>query len=208
MSRKPKHATRHGHSIPYIATWSEEVRDDRDLQVDTRGISYLPPRPADRDDRGVLWVRRSSRQGQGRPDLGGVHPQRQRRAMELLLCQVSGHPADVDERGVLWLLEDHRGEWPDWPNGLETTHPPISRPCVGPSLRGCRHLQRGAVMVRVAESIVTGVRGRLWNIDPRTRAVSAKVEILEFDSPLLPWMQASQLVRTLDGCTIVNDEPY
>ncbi|GCD99211.1 hypothetical protein [Embleya hyalina] len=193
--------------VPYVSTWSGEIRDARDLQVDTLRISHLPPRPTDRDDHGVLWARYSSRPGRGRPDLGLVHPQRQRRAMELLLCQVTGKRGDVDEQRVLWLLEDHRGDWADWPNGLETTHPPMSRAGVEPSLQWCPHLRNGAVTVRVAASVVTGVYGTLWSIDPRTRTTSSTAKSLTFDSPHLPWMQARQLVRTLHGCTIVNDEP-
>jgi hypothetical protein len=82
------------------------------------GIAYQDETLADRDRNGVLWHRTPFIPGQGRPDFGRVHPLRQRRTMQRLLCQVCAGPANTTEDGVLWLLKDHRGDWPAWPDGM------------------------------------------------------------------------------------------
>src|SRR5262245_33889083 len=103
---------------PYITAWSAEQSPP--VVVVERpegGIGYLDETVADRDRNGVLWLRTPFRPGQGRPEFGKVHPLRQRRTMQRLLCQVCAGPADCTEDGVLWLLQDHQKDWRSWPNG-------------------------------------------------------------------------------------------
>src|SRR5262245_43809587 len=95
--------------VPYITTWSEEKHPPYELvEIPGRGIAYRDETLADRDSNGVLWFHTPFRPGQGRPEFGKVHPARQRRTMQRLLCQVCAGPADTTEDGVLWLLKDHR----------------------------------------------------------------------------------------------------
>ena len=107
------------------------------------GIAYLDETLADRDRNGVLWFRTPFRPGQGRPEFGRVHPLRQRRTMLRLLCQVCAGPADRTDDGVLWLLQDHRDDWPSWPDGMGVTEPPICLPCVRTSVRLCPSAEEG-----------------------------------------------------------------
>ncbi|MEU3289876.1 hypothetical protein [Streptomyces longwoodensis] len=191
--------------VPFIASWSAELTPDPFVIVRglVSGIRYADERGTDRDDRGVLWSRRANARGTGRPLHGLVHPGRQRLAMDRLLCQVCGEPADRDDRGVLWLVEDDRGLWDGWPDGLLTTHPPTCRVCIRAAREQCPHMWKGSVLVRVGSSDVCAVYGRRYTATG-TGAMVAAAEIVPFDSPMLRWMVAAQLVRELSDCRIVS----
>jgi hypothetical protein len=191
-------------TVPFITAWSGEQHVEPLVVYRLLGgIGYSGEQPQDRDSRGVLWLRRHAARGSGRPLYGDVHPGRQRLAMERLLCQVCGEPTDTDERGVLWLLEDARTDWEGWPNELLTTHPPICRPCVSTARQECPHMWRGSVLVRVGRSEVCAVWGRRYT-PSRLGPVPIASAVVLFDSPLLGWTVASQLVRALYECKIVS----
>src|SRR3989442_1499615 len=110
--------------VPYITTWSEENTLPTTVVQRRNGIAFADEILTDRDDHGVLWSRIPSLPGRGRPRCGKIHSPRQRRAMRDLLCQVCGKPADHNEEGTLWLVPDFR-DWPDWPNHMACTEPPV-----------------------------------------------------------------------------------
>ncbi|MET9729215.1 hypothetical protein ABZZ79_00690 [Streptomyces sp. NPDC006458] len=192
--------------VPFIAAWSGEQQLAREVVYSGQGgIAYADETPEDRDQYGVLWNGRSLARGAGRPEYGNVHPERQRIAMQYLLCQVCGHTADRDDRGVLWVVEDHRGEWDRWPEGLMTTHPPLCVPCARKAVEVCPHLVDSSIAIRVIGSEVCGVHGRIWSSSPFGRPVRKDVkEVVTFGSPAARWVTAGQLVRSLHGCTFVN----
>jgi hypothetical protein len=148
----------------------------------------------------------TSATNQGSPDFGRVHPQRQRRAMRRLLCQVCGGPADRTDEGILWLLRDDRGDWPDWPDwpeGMAATHPPVCLACARAATRLCPHLRRGSVAVRVKEYATRGVYGSLYRPgilgpQPIGDVIVASAE------PRARWVLAAQMVRVLRGCSFVE----
>jgi hypothetical protein len=146
---------------PYITAWSAEQNSPATLveRADGGGIAYKDETLADRDRHGVLWYRTPFHLGQGRPVFGKVHPVRQRRTMQRLLCQVCAGPANCTEDGALWLLKDHREDWPSWPDGMGVTEPPVCVSCVGLSLRLCPALRKGAAVVRAGSFVVAGVHG-------------------------------------------------
>jgi len=188
---------------PYITTWS--VEQDLPYRLVVRpgqGIGFADELLGDRDAKGVLWQRAAIRHEVGRPEFGKVHPLRQRRAMRRLLCQVCAEPADRNDDGVLWLLRDYRNDWPEWPNGMASTEPPICIPCVATSLRQCPALRRGAVALRVREFEVVGVRGALYRNGLRG-PVAAEAVNMAYDDPDVRWMVASALIRELRGCAFV-----
>ncbi|WP_439943529.1 hypothetical protein [Streptomyces sp. BBFR115] len=190
-------------TVPFIASWSGEKTDDPPVVYRlTGGIGYSGEVVSDRDSRGVLWLRRPSRPGVGKPLYGVVHPARQRLAMAQMLCQVCGHPATFDG-GALWLLEDHRADWSGWPTGLVTTHPPICLPCVKKSREQCPHLWKGSVLARVGRSVPCGVWGRRYTAS-RSGPLPVASEVTAFESPLLGWTVASQSVRALYDCRITS----
>jgi hypothetical protein len=192
--------------VPYITSWSTERKLTRDL-VERRGtgLAYVDECVTDRDDHGVLWLQVACRPQQGRPLFGNVHPLRQRRAMRRLLCQVCAAPADKTEDGVLWLLIDHRNDWPNWPEKMAVTEPPVCARCVSVASRLCPVLREGAVSVRVRHCPITGVRGMLHHRDGRD-LVATHEDNVHYDDPIVRWMLATNLLRELRDCTLVDLE--
>lgn len=192
--------------VPFIAAWSDEQPHRRKVVYSGRGgIAFADETPEDRDQFGVLWNGRAVARGAGRPEYGNVHPVRQRVAMEHRLCQVCGRSADRDRRGVLWLIEDRRGDWKGWPNDLLTTHPPVCLPCAGKAVRMCPHLVGNSVAVRVRESDVCGVYGRVWSSSAFGHPVPTSVkDVVSYGTTAARWVLAGQLVRALSGCTLVS----
>lgn len=192
--------------VPYVTAWSAEDRRTAPVVIcKANGIGYPYENPHERDTMGVLWTRRPLRQGNGRPRYGHIHPQRQRRAMHRLLCQVCALPAYEDEHGALFLLEDHRGV-PGWPEEEVTAHPPVCLHCAAMSPEWCPHLRRtGAVAVQVKNPDIDGVHGMLYRSDGRL-AVPDKPATVAYDDPAVRWVLAAQMTRVLRGCTIVEPE--
>lgn len=191
---------------PYIASWSEE-RDVPALVIERpgRGIGYADETVVDRDRHGVLWMRVRSRPGVGEPRFAMVHALRQRRTMGRLLCNVCAKPADRNEDGMLWLLKDHRGDWPDWPEHMAVTEPPVCLPCVRLSVRLCPALRPGAVAVRSRHAPVSGVYGTLYR-SGGPRPVAVDEVTVTYEDPTVRWVKAAKLVRELQDCTLVEVE--
>ncbi|SFL47001.1 hypothetical protein SAMN05192584_11983 [Streptomyces pini] len=190
--------------VPYITAWSGEQRLTPAVIATARGIAYPDEVPLDRDADGALWVRRALHPGRGRPRYSRVHPQRQRRAMARLLCQICGSPADRDEHGVLWLLEDDRADWAGWPEGLVTVHPPVCLPCAPKAAGLCPHLRgTGAVAVRVRDSSLDGVHGQTHRLH-NGRLVPDRQIVVLYEQPEIRWTLAAQAARNLNGCTLVD----
>lgn len=189
---------------PYITQWSEE-RDPPHQLVEHRGrgIAYLDETVTDRDSRGVLWFRTPSRPGHGQPLFAKVHPVRQRRAMQRLLCNVCARPADQTDDGVLWLLRDFRNDWPGWPRNMGAVEPPVCVPCVRVATRMCPALRKGAVAVRVRHAPIAGVRGTLYRSGGLAPVAVGEVTVAYEDSRIR-WVRAINLVRELQDCTLVE----
>lgn len=191
--------------VPYITAWSVEAKERACVVERAAGIAYSDEGLHDRDSHGTLWRRVPSRQGQGKPVFGKVHPLRQRRVMRRLLCQVCAGPADRNEQGVLWLLGDDRDDWPGWPESMAATHPPVCLPCARASVRLCPYLRRKMVAVRVRSPEVGGVYGLVYQRGwPFPRAVEEAV--VPYDDPMARWVVAGQLVMGLHDCTFVDLE--
>jgi hypothetical protein len=188
---------------PYITAWSAEQYPSVAV-VERRegGIGYQHEALTDRDRNGVLWFRMSFQQGEGRPEFGKVHPLRQRRAMQRLLCQVCAGPADRTEDGVLWLLRDHQEDWPSWPNGMGVTEPPVCASCVRLSLQLCPALRKGATVVRAGSFVVAGVHGLLYRGGSKPTALDDVT--VSFQNPAIRWVRAVSLVRELRDCVILR----
>lgn len=190
---------------PYITQWSEEhAAPSQLIERPGVGIAYLDEHLTDRDDRGVLWYRTSSRPGCGQPLFKEVHPLRQRRTMRRLLCGVCAKPADRSDDGVLWLLRDFRDDWPSWPNGMAAVEPPICLPCVRPASRLCPSLRKGTVLVRVRHAPIAGVRGALYRSSSGLIPDCLDEITVAYEDPLARWVLASNLVRQLFDCTLIE----
>jgi hypothetical protein len=191
-----------GTVVPYVTRWSEEKPLSATV-ISVRGrIAYADETLGERDEHGVLWQRVPLRPGRGRPDFGVVHALRQRRAVRKLLCQVCAGPADQNEAGTLWLLPDRR-DWPDWPENMGCTEPPICLSCARTAIGSCPALREGYVAFRVGESPVSGVSGAYYEpggLFPRF----VGTDLVAFEDPRIRWTCAGHLVRELHNCTMVD----
>ncbi|HVK24516.1 MAG TPA: hypothetical protein VM677_24420 [Actinokineospora sp.] len=118
--------------------------------------------------------------------------------MRKLLCQVCAGPADQDGDGILWVLKDHRDDWPDWPNDMGVTEPPICAPCLIAASRACPALRRGHVAVRAGRADVAGVLGTVHRPGDPPSANT----LVPLDDPSIRWILAAQLARRLRHCTL------
>ncbi|MFI2077568.1 hypothetical protein [Streptomyces triculaminicus] len=186
--------------MPFITAWSLEQPPEEDwLVAHPNGfVAYHDEKPHYRDEEMVLWVACRMLQGHGEPELGRVHPRRQKVAMEERLCQMCAEPADQNEQGVLWLLD---GDMPR--EGAWTTQPPVCRACVPRVVRACPALRRSFTLLRVKHPVVEGVHGRLYQPAPGGGLVPGKKRFLRYGDPLTVWMVAGQLYSALHGLTQV-----
>ena len=190
---------RPGLLVPYVTAWSEErALPTAIVEVPGRGIRYADEVVGDRDQHGVLWPRLPSRPGHGHPRFGVVHSLRQRRAMRRLLCQVCAGPADRNEQGVLFLLVGKYRDWPDWPEDMACTDPPICRRCARIAVKACPALRATPLAVRVGHCPISAVRGIRYHPGP------ASEDIVTLTDPAIRWTRAEQLIRKLTDCTILD----
>nr|CEL22019.1 Phage protein [Kibdelosporangium sp. MJ126-NF4] len=191
-------------TVPYVARWSEEQDLSSALVIRRRGgIGYVDEVMGDRDQRGILWPRLASRPQHGRPLFGAVHSLRQRRVMSKLLCQVCAGPADRNDDGVLWLLADNREQWADWPERMAVDEPPVCRACAVLASKLCPALRGGAVVARVRQCPMVGVRGRIHQT-AGLLPVPTDEDVVAFDDHRIRWTLASSLLRELRGCSVVE----
>ncbi|MFC5720862.1 hypothetical protein ACFP1Z_11860 [Streptomyces gamaensis] len=190
-------------NVPYITAWSGELPIKTAVITTRRGIAYPRETIYDRDEHGVLWSAYGLRQGRGKPDFGKIHPQRQRRAMGALRCQVCGSPAGETQAGALWLLdrEGVEGEFPS--EGEVTTHPPVCAPCAGKAVTLCPTLRREHSLVRVKKPTIAGVHGVLHK-PGYPYAVAGDKAYVSYDDPKVRWVLAGQLYAKLYGITPVS----
>lgn len=190
---------------PYITSWSSE--NDLPTQIvelpGRPGIGYADETIIDRDSRGALWLRTPFQPGHGQPEFARVHPLRQRRAMQRLLCNVCAGPADHTAAGTLWLVRDYRDDWPNWPERMGVNEPPVCLPCARVAARLCPALRKGAAAIRARHAPIAGVSGMVYRSGGGTAPVAIAERSVAYEDPAIHWTQAAKLLRELHDCTIV-----
>jgi len=201
---KPARLSWRGMPVPWVTPWSHEqtlpVRFARQVNEDAEErLAYANEHPADRHS-GVLWVRMSLARGRGRPDFAGLHPLRQRAAMEHMLCQVCGTTTvstRADERH-LFVFAD-RGNRSPVQEGETVTVPPVHESCALQSVERCPHLRRGWTGALVGWTPSWGVAGAV--VHPDTLDLISDpgdlVEVSYEDEKRLRWIYASRAVISL-----------
>ncbi|MFF4575686.1 hypothetical protein [Streptomyces sp. NPDC001410] len=175
------------------------------MVVTASGVAYADPvqDAISRDLDGVLWAVCGGTTT-GRPEYAAeLHPERQRAAMEDLLCACCKETAAHDERGMLWtlpLLDDMpAGRW----EGVLSAIPPMCEPCSDEAPRLCPRLREGHLVLRVREAELIGVRGTLYPRPGEQVPLEPNALVL-YDSPDLPFVIARQAVRELRSTTVVR----
>ncbi|AEW93898.1 MULTISPECIES: hypothetical protein [Streptomycetaceae] len=204
----PRRYIYQGRTVPYITTWSTELRHARPLVV-RRGrdggeyLGYQDETRYDRDTWGALWVRQGIARGKGAPEWAAVHALRQRRAMYDLLCQVCGATTlDGVSEQQLYLLHAAGGRQIE--EGERTASPPVHPACAVEAIEACPALRAGGyVAAWVRDSLPWGVVGMLHDWRDPTSFSPAKVA---FGSSGIRWMVAHSKIVTLEGVTPVSPD--
>lgn len=193
--------------VPYVTARSEErLLPCRLVHRRAGGLGYADETPHDRDSFGALWVRPRllAKRRRGEPRLQDIHPYRQRRAMDHMLCQVCARPPADPAGPHLFLL---RGTGGPIREGERTASPPVCVPCAALSVQLCQALTRDRwVAAWVQHTPAWGVRGTVH--DPRTLQPlpGRYMERVEYGSPLAAWTVAARLVVELQGVTAADLE--
>lgn len=198
-----------GSVVPYIGVWTaEKLATTTVITRPGGGIGYADETILDRDEHGVLWARFTTRVGAGKPQFRELHPTRQRHAMRRLLCQVCAQPADHNDEGTLWLVPgDEVAHYQDQP-GMPTIYPPVCAPCAELSVRMCPALREQYTAVRAHSRLhgVIGVEFQAGHPYPRPAPQTTTSYAVSFADPAIAWVLATQLVRTLHDCTVIDLE--
>ncbi|MEU9355019.1 hypothetical protein AB0D65_29490 [Streptomyces griseoloalbus] len=187
-----------------MTPWTGESTAAGPATVTAAGVAYTDPDQdaLARDLDGTLWALCAGT-ATGKPQYAAeLHPERQRTAMEGLLCACCTQPASRNEQGMLWVLPvlddtvDTRWE------GVHSSIPPMCEPCSETAPLLCPWLRNGHVQLRVREAEAIGVRGTLY---PRPGSPDAPEPdaLVLYDSPDMPFVVARQVVRELLHTTVV-----
>jgi len=195
--------THRGRPVPWVTQWTGEQPPVSSLVLQPvagdRPLRYASPTLADRDRRGVLWLREAHAPGTGEPLWAQVNGPRQRLAMRTRRCQVCGQPQPprtptpfLFSRLELAALR-HR-EAAGGP--ATTTTPPCCPACWPAATRLCPHLIRhGAVPCQVTTLTIWGAYGNLYPADGQHHHDIH----LPHDDPRLPRLLGKQAIVRLDG---------
>lgn len=190
--------------VPYVTSWTGESTPAAPLTVTASGVAYTDPLQdaVARDLDGVLWALCTGT-ATGKPEYTAeLHPDRQRTAMEGLLCACCSQPAARNKDGMLWvlpLLDDAVD--PRW-EGVRSAIPPMCEPCSISAPFLCPRLRNGHVLLRVREAELIGVLGTLYP-RPGSHDAPGHDAVVLYDSPTMPFVVARQAVRELRRVTVV-----
>lgn len=202
-------AVRDGLTVPYVTLWSGERHISlTDLWLHNGGLRYANEGPWDRDARRGLRERWEGGYGDGEPLWRSVHSERQRTAMEHLLCQVCAHPADRTNKGTLFLVPgsataSHLEE-------TRTSQPPLCLPHALIARTQCPRLRRSHTALRARKTSLWGLHGIAYVTRPRpahrptnSLAVDQTCSVA-YGTPELTYVLGSQLIRELRRVTVVD----
>ncbi|MEV5010585.1 hypothetical protein [Streptomyces sp. NPDC055692] len=165
-----------------------------------QGIGYADEGLYDRDADGVLWIRQAIAPGSGRPLFPTIHPLRQRRAINRMLCQVCGADTlEQDPERQLFVLKDVGRPVEE---GELTTAAPVCPPCALLAVEHCPHLRKN-VAAWVERPLVWGVAGIPYNRRTLLPVPSDELATVAYGDPAIRWIVATRQVLSLNGCTAV-----
>ncbi|MDI3102055.1 hypothetical protein QJ054_34015 [Streptomyces sp. AN-3] len=190
---------------PYVTPWTGESTAAAPVAVTASGVAYADPvqDAIARDLDGTLWALCEGT-AIGKPQYGAeLHPERQRAAMEALLCACCTQPASRNEHGMLWVLpildESVDTRW----EGVRSAIPPMCEACALSAPPLCPWLRDGHVQLRVREAELIGVLGTLYP-RPGSQEPLDPAAFVPHDSPNMPFVVARQAVRELRSITVVT----
>lgn len=199
-----------GRTVPYITRWSGEANVSLpDLLLFREGLRYKEEFAEDRDRYRGLWERMAGCYGDGEPQWRKVNSERQRTAMEHLLCQVCAGPASRTSRGVLFLERGRVSAAADLEEN-QTAQPPLCLPCAQEAREQCPRLTRHCIALRARKVPAWGVFATSYvprqpGMPLPTGALAFSEEVhVQYGTRDLPFVVAGQLLRTLRRVTLVD----
>ncbi|MFF5860889.1 hypothetical protein ACFY8B_35730 [Streptomyces sp. NPDC012751] len=200
---------------PYVTLRDREKKAAGTLAMDLAApgrprLYYRDEHPADRDNRGVLWVRYSQRQrdphgmptGRPRPHL--LHPLRQRETMFGLKCAVCLAPARTP---LGWIFLKGPDELWSQDDLVLTAHPPVCPEHVQEAAHAFPHLKGRPLVYLSASAPSYGVHGMVCEVG-RSPEHELRFEdttrLLPYGHARLPTFLASQMVRQLADFEVIT----
>jgi hypothetical protein len=190
--------------VPFVTPWTGESTTPPAVRVTDAGVAYEDAvlDALARDVDGVLWTVCGGTMT-GRPEYTAeLHPERQKTAMDLLLCAGCKEPVDRSDLGVPWVLPLRDAATDTRWEGVHSAIPPMCTRCSKVAPRFCPVLRRGYVELRVKEAEQIGVRGTLYPRPGEDGAPDPEA-FVRYDSRELPFVVARQAVRELCRVTVV-----
>lgn len=189
--------------VPYVTSRSEErlLPCPITRRPVSPGLAFADETPYDRDSFGVTWVRPRllPKRRRGEPRLNEVHPYRQRRAMDNMLCQVCAEAPKDPDGPQLFLL---RGTGGPIREGERTASPPVCVPCAGIAVQQCCKLSGGQWVAAWAKHAPAyGVYGVVHDERSLQPIAGRYMELVEYGSPTAAWTLAARLAVELHGVT-------
>ncbi|WP_328584972.1 hypothetical protein [Streptomyces sp. NBC_00370] len=190
--------------VPYVIPWAGETISHPEPVITPAGIHYADPHQDQlHRDLDTLWEQCTG-DPTGQPQYTAeLHPARQKKAMEGLLCAGCKAPAARYMNGMTWVLPLYDDTPPDHWDGVHTTIPPMCKICAKMAPQWCPRLREGHVELRVREAEHIGVRGTLYP-RPGEPGVPDPDALVLFDSPDLPFVVARHVVRELHRTTLIR----
>ncbi|MFI5753119.1 hypothetical protein ACIBBE_46655 [Streptomyces sp. NPDC051644] len=199
--------------VPYItAREGEEPESHLALRAtfDSAGrsaLGYWDETQEDRDPRGVLWGRCSQLIGRdgipsGRPQWRLIHPARQRETMTRLSLSDLRRP--YQNTGGLPVpgtrCQRRSAAW-----GLRTAQPPVCLAHLRAAVEQFPRLQEGYTALMVRSAPLYGVIGTPYQWTAQgIQALAGNDTPVPYRTSELRWFLGSQLVRCLQGFTVVD----
>lgn len=188
-----------GLPVPYVTRWTGEQQDQHMVIVGLRGVVQVAyhddPLGLGRID-GLLWSRDGNAPRSGEPEWKGVHALRHRSCMLSPRCQVCGKrfPAGQPVTVLHAVVPDYAPHT----QPFDTSTPPTCRRCAPWAKQLCPNLRASRCIIAEAATITPiAVCGNLFDMDGQRHQAE-----LRLDDPLLPLMQAKQLVVRVADYTV------
>lgn len=188
--------------VPFVAVWEQE-RGGPSMQWENGTVRPVGPNAhlAVKED-GIWMLRTPWRIGEGRPDFGSTHSERQRICMRDLVCQVCGRSRGHYFGDPLWTIPNEPELMQAYSEHGLSANPPVCAWCYTIVGRICPHIRRGGVLVLHCKTKprIVAVDGDVF-----TTRHGHERGMIPYDSPLRSMILARQFIVQLVDPDEVSD---
>lgn len=190
--------------VPYVIPRAGEIISHPTPVITPAGVHYADP-AQDRlhRDLDTLWEQCTGTPTGPPQHTAELHPARQKKAMEELLCGGCQAPAARHSDGMTWVLPLYDDTPPANWDGIHTTIPPMCTPCANTAPQWYPRLREGHVELHVREADHIGVHGTLYPRPDHPETPDPHA-LVPYNSPDLPFIVARHVVRELHRTTLIR----